>query len=254
MLLTVGDSFTAKRWETDIPWPEILGFNMDLPVVNRSAEGMSNLYIFRNFIYELTINPDITHCVVALSNWDRLEVGVKGGLSNKYSDVWSPTKTVKMGYDVNKYNKEVYDAYSQYYNIKYYIDCTVGWISAIIDLCKLYDVKLIITQLVKPLGMSDQFKNGYISGFLESHKLFNSIDKSYIHGFKLEPDRIAMDHDKDSIWWPFCSKYIKEHGTSDYCMGLHENQGSRYTRAFDLHPSFKGHTMIAEEMHNAFNR
>ena len=251
MLLTVGDSFTAKRWDNDRPWPEILGFKMDLPVVNRSAEGMSNLYIFRNFIYELTINPDITHCVVALSNWDRLEVGVKP----EYSDVWDPTKTVKLCYSVNKYGEEVYDAYLQYYDIKYYIDCTIGWISAIIDLCKLRNVKLAITQLVKPLGMSDQFKNRNIASFLESHKLFNAIDKSYIHGFKLEPERIAMtQHDRDSIWWPFCGKYVKEFGTNNYCMGFHSNHGSRYTNSFDLHPNFKGHSMIAEEMYNAFNR
>ena len=254
MLLTVGDSFTVKRWETDIPWPEILGFKMDLPVVNRSAEGMSNLYIFRNFIYELTINPDITHCVVALSNWDRLEVGVKSGTPNEYSDVWNPTKTVKLGHGINKYGEEVYDAYLHYYDIKYYIDCTIGWISAIIDLCKLYGVKLIITQLVKPLGESDQFKNRNIAGLLESHKLFNAIDKSYIHGFKLEPERIAMTHDRDSIWWKFCGKYIKEFGENDYCIGLHSNQGSRYTKRFDLHPNFKGHNMIAEEMYNAFKR
>ena len=63
-----------------------------------------------------------------------------------------------------------------------------------------------------------------------------------------------MTYDKDSIWWPFCGKYVKEHGVNDYCMGLHANQGSRYTKAFDLHPSFKGHNMIAKEMYNGFNK
>jgi len=254
MLLTVGDSFTAKRWDDDRPWPEILGFKMDLPVVNKSAEGMSNLYIFRNFIYELTVNPDITHCVVALSNWDRLEVGVKGGTSNKYRDVWSPTKTVKMGSDIKKYSEELYNAYIQYYNIKYYIDCTIGWISAIIDLCKFRNVKLVITQLVKPLAISEQFKNEDISDFLKSHKLFNTIDRSYIHGFKLDSQSIALTYDRDAIWWPFCGKYIKEFGTNNYCMGLHSNQGSRYTKVFDLHPNFEGHSMIAEEIYNGFKK
>ena len=69
MLLTVGDSFTAKRWDDDRPWPEILSFNMGMPLLNLAREGMSNEFIFRNFVYGISLNPDITHVVIGLSNW-----------------------------------------------------------------------------------------------------------------------------------------------------------------------------------------
>ena len=156
MLLTVGDSFTVKRFPDDIPWPEMLSKEMNLNLVNRSHEGMSNQYIFRNFVQEIVTNPNITHCVIGLSNWNRLEVGVNEGV--QYDHVSTNTKTLishspdpelEASKKINP-DLEAEQIYKLYFNYKYYLDATLTFIKIMIDLSKLYNINLVITQLVKP--------------------------------------------------------------------------------------------------------
>ncbi len=244
MLLTVGDSFTAKRWDDDRPWPEILSFNMGMPLLNLAREGMSNEFIFRNFVYGISLNPGITHVVIGLSNWDRLELGAK----SKYTEWNSATKTMKKSI---KHSEKLLDVYNAYFSSKYYIDCTIGWIRAIIDLCENKGIKLVITQLVKPLWFYEKnTERQEIKTYLEKHELLKTIDKKYICRFSLDPSDLAINHDKNSIWWKFTSKYMQEVGKSEYCIGFHKYSDT----IFDLHPNFKGHSMIAKEMYNGFNR
>ena len=262
MLLTVGDSFTVKRFPEDIPWPEMLSKEMNLNLVNRSHEGMSNQYIFRNFVQEIVTNPNITHCVIGLSNWNRLEVGVNEGV--QYDHVSTNTKTLishspdpelEASKKINP-DLEAEQIYKLYFNYKYYLDATLTFIKIMIDLSKLYNINLVITQLVKPfpfgaLGKRTAEKEEALS-YLQGHQFLKTIDTNYIKCFDFNCENLLCIIINDSdLWYKWTGHYVKKHGDKQ-CMGYHDQMGERFKSEFDLHPSYYGHEIITKSLLGCF--
>ena len=247
MLLTIGDSFTVKRFPEDIPWPEMLSKEMNLNLVNRSYEGMSNQYIYRNFVQEVVTNSHITHCVVGLSNWNRLEVGVDKGV--QYNHVSSKTKTL-----INHNpDLEVEKVYKSYFNYKYYLDATLTFIKIMSDLSRKYNINLIITQLVKPFPFGEYtVEKEEALTYLKNHQFLKTIDTNYIKCFDFNCENLlCITINKKDLWYKWTNNYIKKHGNRQ-CMGFHDKVGERFKKEFDLHPSYYGHEIITKHLLECF--
>ena len=262
MLLTVGDSFTVKRFPSDIPWPEMLSKEMNLDLINRSHEGTSNQYIFRNFVQEIVTNPNITHCVIALSNWNRLEVGINKGV--QYDHVSTNTKTLishspDSELDASgRHNPdlEIEKIYKSYFNYKYYLDATLTFIKVMSNLSDRYNINLVITQLVKPfpfgaLGKRTAEKEEALS-YLQGHQFLKTIDTNYIKCFDFNYENLLciIINEKD-LWYKWTGHYVKKHGDK-HCMGYHDQMGDRFKSEFDLHPSYYGHEIITKSLLGCF--
>ena len=137
MLLTLGDSFTTKRFPEDKPWPEHLAEMWNMKLMNLSEEGTSNDFMFRNLVWALETEK-IDCVVVALSNWDRMEFG-KIDYGSDFVGLGYPVLAVKpkiLTEDPNnlKPKNELHKKVLKEFSVPYFIDRTSSYILAIQNL------------------------------------------------------------------------------------------------------------------------
>tara|TARA_B100000575_G_C23141146_1_gene664101 strand:- start:1621 stop:2418 length:798 start_codon:yes stop_codon:yes gene_type:complete len=263
MLLTVGDSFTTKRYPNDIPWPEVLSKKLNLELVNISCEGVGNDYIFKNFVEAVNTKP-ITKVVIQLSSWDRLEIGVK--VKNNKDDMSNPYELsqyakIMKPHMFKEYPEEIAEFFSHFYKAEYFYKHTICLISAIQDICKAKNVDYGIMQLLKPLFFNYRESNKsyefsvkgmrVLQQYIQSCELLPKIDQSKIIFKKLTPDRICslckegfnfQDTIPNGLLLGYHNEdiFIANHKYSDY-------------RCFDLHPNIEGHEWLAKNIYEYFN-
>ena len=145
MILTLGDSFTVKRFKGDKPWPEHLAETLGKELMNISHEGETNHYIFRNAIWALN-KENISMIVLALSNWDRFEVPYDNYGKEKLG-LYEKTKNYK---PLPILDDDFYSFYKKHHNIPFYIDSTASYLLSIQEICSFRNIPLVIIQPVAP--------------------------------------------------------------------------------------------------------
>jgi len=259
LLLALGDSFTAVRYEGDKPWAlQLAGMlNCDLRLI--AKEGASNNYIFKNF-YKAIHLEKFTHCVVALSNWDRLEIGAhKSG----YQDTADRTKITKPKMILKK--PKLWPLFVDAYDAKFYYDITIANILAIQSLCEYMNINLRIIQPIYPFhdstwdlvqkvkGTTKSFAQMDLISYIDTCDVFNQIDKSKVVGYDFSSINIAGKHQNpEDMLQHFVGQNI-----GGNVLGFHSKQindsNIDYTKEFDYHPTHKGHKLIAEAVYESFN-
>lgn len=258
MLLTLGDSFTVKRYEKDYPWPEQLANLMNIELLNISMEGGGNDYMFRNF-YEIVITKKISHVVLALSNWDRLEIGTAN--SSNYIGNISKPKILKPKI-VDDYEEKylLKELFYDFYDIRYYYDKTLAQILSFQQLCKLLDIKFKIVQLIQPFHpTSINYKSNSVE-FLKQHinkcSMIDKVNSSHVVGYNYTFENIShTDIDYKNL---LCLFENKNKQLQKYVLGYHDldlfyNNNYKNYKLFDFHPTHYGHKVIAEEVYESFN-
>lgn len=258
MLLTLGDSFTVKRYEQDYPWPEQLANLMNLELLNVSMEGGGNDYMFRNF-YEIVNTKNISHVVLALSNWDRLEIGITNSLN--YIGNISKPKILKPKI-VNDYEEKylLKELFYDFYDIRYYYDKTLSQILSFQQLCKLLDIKFKIIQLIQPFHKTSiDYKSDSVE-LLKQHvnkcNMIDKIDGSNVVGYNYTFENIShTDIDDKNL---LCLFQHKNKQIQKFVLGYHDldlfyNNNYKNYKLFDFHPTHYGHKVIAKEVYESFN-
>ena len=267
MLLTLGDSFTVKRYDGDKPWSEQLAEKLGMELLNVSHEGESNSYMFRNAIWALT-TQDVELCVISLTNWDRFELpysdyGLKG------SGMYDRTKTFKPKNcwdEDNPYSK----LYIAYYSMLYYVDTTSSYIIAIDNLCKAKGIPLIFTQPLLPFNVRikavktgeldflfSKNMNAMGEDYIENISLFRHVDKSLFCMFKPTAQTILFGKEdglSEKTYDNMFSFFTRNH--PEYVMGYHNKYiykgGQAFRKSWDGHPNLKGHQMISDIVYDHY--
>lgn len=257
MLLTLGDSFTVKRYQEDHPWPEQLSELLNLTLLNISVEGGGNDYMFRNF-YEIVSCEKISHVVLALSNWDRLELGIVN--SKNYVDNKSKPKILKPKI-VEDYEEQylLKEFFYDYYDIRYYYDKTLSQILSFQHICNHLKIKFKILQLIQPFHKTSiDYKDDTVDN-LKKHisncKMIERLDQHHVVGYQYSSDNILQLGSKELLLHKFQNKN-KE--LLKYVLGFHDlnlfyNNNYKNYKLFDFHPTHYGHSIIAEKVYESFN-
>ena len=268
-LLALGDSFTAYRYDGDNPWGCQLAKMLDVEHKIVAHEGAGNMYMYKNaFRYLHTMN-DISHVVLALSNWDRLEIGPGLGLKGKYKNTESRCKNMKPKViDVNwdstdNFSKKMY---YDYYDPNYYYDVNIAHLIAIQSLCKSKNIKLKITQLIEPFHPSFIASMIYYKqktdGFIVKQMLYDHIEKCDMLpmlldtcGYTFTPENISrIECNKNDLQYHFTGK----NSNNKNVMGFHDthiyhSRDYDNYKTFDFHPTNEGHKLIADKIYECFN-
>lgn len=185
MLLTLGCSFTVKRWQKDKPWPHHVANYLGMDLLNISQEGESNSYMYRNALWALNepeYKDKIELVVVGLSNWDRVEfpnwsyaedaLAIEMRYENEpmslgRNGLFCKTKVFKPNSCIESYTfPKKYDhigssvgslyledldrLYLQHYNVKFYLDENAAHMLALTEICKARGIPIIFTQALLP--------------------------------------------------------------------------------------------------------
>ena len=274
MLLTLGCSFTVKRFDGDQPWPHILAKMTKKELLNISHEGVSNQWMFRNMISALQEYKNISLIVVSLTNWDRLEVPY-----HDYAGFASKTKSLKPKQVIADRPHPLYDSYAQYYNTLYYVDNTASYILAMTNLAESKGIPIIFIQPLLPFNNSgiskiksevnsELFKESYTEQddkYIENMSLINSVNEKLFAKMKLNARSILhCDVDDPSDPKKSLSKTKKKDYDTlyhyfitwdpAYQLGYHNHDvyriGRKFKNEWDAHPNKKGHKLIAETVLN----
>ena len=269
MLLTVGDSFTVKRYDGDYPWSYQLADKLKMKHLNIAQEGESNSYIFRNTIWALTENPDISIVVLSLTNWDRFELPYDDYGMNK-SGIDERTKTFKpRDAHAEIRTNNVSKTYMMYYNSLFYVDQTASYLIAINQLCKSKNVELIVTQPLLPFNVRiDAVVKGDLDfllkktmsphgiNYIKNFSLFQHVDKDIFCGFDPTPRMILFGEEKDNPNKPLFDNFTRNF--PENCMGYHNKYlykgGYESRKKWDGHPNIKGHKIISELIYENIQR
>lgn len=257
MLLVLGDSFSVKRYKQDFPWPEQLSKKLNLDLINLSMEGGGNDYMFRNF-YEIVSTEKITHVVLALSNWDRLEIGIVD--SSTYKNNKSKPKILKPKIVNNMEEKFLLkELLYDFYDVRYYYDKTLSQIISFQHICKYLNLKFRIAQLIQPFNkVSLNFQSlnvEIIQKHVNNCKMLPLIDQNSLISYELSFENIFQIKENDYLLYKF-QKSNKQ--ILDYVLGYHDldlfyNNNYKNYKLFDFHPNHYGHSVIAEEVYESFN-
>lgn len=266
MIVTVGDSFTVKRFEGDKPWPEHLAQAMDLPLLNLSHEGESNSFMHRNLTWACEkYGGMISHVVISLTNWDRHELPYK-----RYEGMGSKTKTFKP--KAIKHHKQDTDpfalAYLKYYNLRYYIDQTAMFLIHAQQLQAKHGFDMIIMQPIVPFHwgswnkesqnvletgasyelQSQQWQTSKNVHYIDNESLLQYVDRSFVMGYDMTGENIIFEtNSKNDMWYNFTRK------NSHNCMGFHDKMGDEFMSLWDGHPNQRGHKLIARKVLERFD-
>jgi hypothetical protein len=278
LLLTLGDSFTTKRFPEDKPWPEHLAEMWNMKLMNLSEEGTSNDFMFRNLVWALETEK-IDCVVVALSNWDRMEFG-KIDYGSDFVGLGYPVLAVKpkiLTEDPNnlKPKNELHKKVLKEFSVPYFIDRTSSYILAIQNLCKAKQINLIFIQPISPFT-KQVLDWAYIDEFVSSdddnvrmmRSLANHVD--YIDNYSLlkHVDKTQLmfntsglmffkkENSDDQMWSWF---NLRKNVTNPLNLGFHDYElyntdipKGFYKDVYDQHPNQAGHKRIAETINNYY--
>lgn len=274
MLLTVGDSFTVKRYEGDKPWGYCLAEMLGKRHFNVAQEGMSNYYIFRNTIWALNAYPEIDMVVLALTNWDRWELPRSNyGTEPNVSGIGVRTKTFKPKHSYEDATKVKLDGklvdgfaqlYLEYYNNLFYVDQTAAQILAIHEICKSRGIPLIVTQPLLPFNMRIQkITNGKMDflymetnnkiglEYIKETSLLNYVDKEVWHELTPTPKMIMFGQDFEVKEQQMFNRFTRRN--PENCLGYHNKKIFKdrkdFSKIWDGHPSLHGHMVMAESIY-----
>lgn len=273
MLLTVGDSFTVKRYEGDKPWGYCLAEMLGKRHFNVAQEGMSNYYIFRNTIWALNAYPEIDMVILALTNWDRWELPRSNyGLHPNVSGIGVRTKTFKpkhsfedaMRIKKGKPGEGPAGTYLDYYNNLFYIDQTAAQVLAIYEICKSRNIPLVVTQPLLPFNMRiHHVKNGaldYLYSATNDEKgqryvletsLLRLVPKEIWHEFTPTPKIIMFGMDDEVTEQQMFDRFTRNH--PENVLGFHNHKIFKdthdFTKTWDGHPSLHGHMVMAQSLY-----
>lgn len=249
MILTLGDSFTVKRFDDDKPWPEHLAQAMDLPLLNLSHEGESNSFMHRNLMWALEkYGGMISHVVIALTNWDRYELPYR-----KYNGMGTKTKTFKPkaialhGQDSDPFS----NVYLKYYNIKFHIDQAAHLLLSAQLLKEKHGFELVVIQPIVPFHwptMDSMWQSREVAEYLDKESLMKYVDKDNIFGFELSGENVIFETNVlNDLMYQFSRKNAQN------CMGFHTKMGNEFVTSWDGHPNQKGHKLIARKVMDWFD-
>lgn len=287
MLLTLGDSFTVKRFDEDIPWPEMLADMLNKELLNVSAEGVSNHWMFRNMVWALQEHSDISLIVVSLTNWDRVEFPYEN-YATKEIGFGHITKSIKPKQVLTDEPHPINEAYANYYSTLYFIDTTASYILAMSELAEKRNIPIIFIQPLIPFNnlaaskkvkidsLPNNFKTEFTEQeekYIESFSLIQSVNKKLFTKFNLTLRSILyMDvddpknpksslrnlddnkkkYDYRNLYHYFLTWY------PEYQMGYHARKiykgGQKHKDVWDAHPNKKGHKMIAKTVLDHYNK
>lgn len=267
MLLTVGDSFTVKRYDGDYPWGYQLADKLGMKHLNVAHEGESNSYIFRNTIWAITENPEISIVVLALTNWDRFELPYEDyGMALPGID--ERTKTFKPKNAVNEFrHNDICKQYLTYYNPLFYVDATASYLISIDQMCKQRNIKLIVIQPLVPFNINIEelkSKEGdfhhiltkaispHGEQYIKNFSLFQYVNKEIFLGFDPTPKVILYARD-ESVGKQLFHNFHRRH--PENVMGFHNKyiykDSYRFRNQWDGHPDIQGHELIANMVYKS---
>lgn len=292
MLLAVGCSFTCKRYEGDVPWPEHLSKELNKPLINKGMEGVSNKYIFRITMSELQKNPEIDTVVLGLTGWDRFEFVKKRymkedsinnttGKTLKFMNVathhqlpdnFDGRYLAEVGKNIEELKIDDLAGYSyiEHYNIPYFIDETVSYILALHDVCDRRNIKLIIMQLVPEFNgyfrynyIGKRFSNQFLKPYVEKKSNIKYINKNILCSttydfngmFSYVPRRLSPNK-LHTVYKDDIKNGFRKNVN---VLGYHENimvttKTKHHPDLFDPHPDKKGQRLIFEKALDHYNK
>lgn len=280
MLLTLGDSFTVKRFEGDKPWPEMLSEMMSKELINISCEGVSNQWMFRNLIWALNEYNDISAIVVSLTNWDRLEVPYNN-YAHQREGLGEKTKSLKPKQILEDPKNPWSTTYAEHYSVMYYVDATASYILAMSELARIKNIPIIFIQALLPFNNFSvkelatgvwNFKTEFTpheENYVESMSLINQVNKNLFTKFEISSKSILywdIDDQENPKRWFKKRKHIKDYKNlfhyfitwdETYQMGYHAHDvykgGTKFKTEWDAHPNRKGHKLIAKTVLDHYN-
>jgi hypothetical protein len=287
MLLTLGDSFTVKRYDGDVPWPEVLSEMLGKELLNISAEGVSNHWMFRNMVWALQERPDISLVVVSLTNWDRVEFPYDD-YAKKDIGFGHITKSIKPKQVLTDEPHPINRTYASYYSTLYFIDTTASYILAMSELAEKRNIPIIFIQPLVPFNnlsaskkvkfdaIPHNFKTNFTKEeekYIENFSLIQSVNKNLFTKFDLTLKSIlymnvdnpqnhkgslrSLDNnergqDYESLYHYFITWH------PEYQMGYHARDiykgGQKHKDVWDAHPNKKGHKMVAKIVFDHYNK
>lgn len=284
MILTLGDSFTVKRYDGDKPWPKWLAQWLKKRLLNLSHEGVSNQWMFRNMVWALEEYPEIELVVVALSNWDRWELPYADYANNKLNfgcGLGEKTKSIKPKQVVSEPSNVFNKTYGDHYNTLYFVDQTAAFMLTMTNLCKAKDIPIIFTQPIVPFN---NFRAKEVAtGVYDFKTDYTDQEEMYVDDFSLlteiNPKQLAcMDLSSNSVlYWGLPDggenhkRFLRDNedfkknnlfqyfidADPSHQMGYHSEWiykgGDKYRKEWDAHPNQKGHKMIAKTILDHYN-
>lgn len=245
MILTLGDSFTVKRFKGDKPWPEHLAETLGKELMNISHEGETNHYIFRNAIWALNQENNISLVVLSLSNWDRLEVPYNNYGENKIG-LYEQTKNYKP--KILK-NDTWSNLYKKHYSLPYYVDCTSSYILSIQEICNFRNIPLVIIQPVVPFHpSSEKYFRGNYDEYVDEKSNLKYINKNILCQCNFNSQTLIYAEKTGQLWTKFTRFYPEN------VMGNHDKMGDEFVDKWDGHPNQKGHKMISNYIINHLDK
>ena len=248
MILTLGDSFTVKRFDNDKPWPEHLAESLGKELMNISNEGETNHYIFRNAIWALN-KENISMIVLALSNWDRFEVPYDNYGKEKLG-LYEKTKNYK---PLSLPDDDFSSFYKKHYNIPYYIDSTASYLLSIQEICSYRNIPLVIIQPVAPFHPNSEkeindYRKKYYDDYIDNKSNLKYINKNLLCECSFDSKSLIHADRSNQLWSKFTRLYPEN------VMGKHDKMGDEFIDKWDGHPNQNGHKMIANYIINHLNK